>query len=111
MQDESPRIPSPVDAFGLPLWIEMDCPECGARLSRDCVLDVGVVLTPVYWGDLAVSYLCKKCSSLIEMRYRAVVKDVSGLSAILLAPEPPCKAKLYEDVVWEHHHGQDHGRK
>jgi hypothetical protein len=89
----------------------MDCPECGAALGRDCVMDIGVVLTPVYRGDLAVSYLCKKCSSLVEMRYRRVVKHAGDLSRILLASEPPCLARRYEDIVWEHQHGQDHSRQ
>ena len=111
MQDEPPKMPPSADDLGLPKWLEMDCPECGARLGCDSVMDLGVVFTPVYRGDLAVSYLCKKCSSLIEMRYRSAVKHLNDLSYMLMGGDPPCPAKRYEDVVWEHQHGQDHSRQ
>jgi hypothetical protein len=75
----------------LPEWLQVTCPDCGCDCGISAIMDISVLLTPKFFGNVAVGVLCPRCDTLSEFHYREAAPDADlrrflSLSSPLSAP-------------------------
>jgi len=68
--------------FGLPKWVETDCPTCKNRIALEDIMSFEVHFTPIFLGDISFSYMCKKCNSVFIRHAKCDVKHICDLMTI-----------------------------
>ncbi len=68
--------------FGIPKWIETECPTCKNRVDREDIVSLEIHFTPIFLGDVSFSYICKKCNSIFIKHIKCDVKHVYDLMVI-----------------------------
>jgi len=88
-----------ISEMNLPEWLSVECGSCKSRVGTKSILSIGIDMTPKMFGNLAVSYLCGGCSSLIEMHFVKAVMGTVDIASVLGADEPPSEPVSYVDLV------------
>jgi len=88
---------------GFPEWLSAECLLCGTRLTMMNAMDLGIGLTPKFFGDVIVGFVCPKCDTLSEFHWPGAVTD-GDLKRFLslpeeLAPKPVNRMELETNSV------------
>ena len=90
--------------FGLPKWVETECPSCKNKISKEDVLSFEVHFTPIFLGDLSFSYMCKKCNSIFIKHIKCNVKHIYDLMVIFKEESLNYRMDFRETFLNNHEH-------
>lgn len=89
--------------MGFPEWLSAECPDCGSRLTMMDAVDLGIGLTPKFFGNVIIGFVCPKCSTMSEFHWTeaATDGDLKRFFALPedLAPEPVNRIELDRSPV------------
>ena len=79
-----------IEEIGLPDWLLFGCPECEFNCGHAAIMDISVILTPKFFGNVSVGLLCPECSTCSEFHFREAAPDADIKRFLsLLAPPSP----------------------
>jgi hypothetical protein len=82
-----------IEKIELPDWLLLGCPECDYHCGHAAITDISVILTPKFFGNVAIGVLCPGCSTISEFHFREGAPD-ADLKRFLSLPAPPSPAVL-----------------
>ena len=85
--------------MALPDWTNIDCPFCNKKLPLRSIRSISMKLNTRNMGDLALEFICDKCSKMDTLYFRKDAKNIAEFVSLLEnKSKPQSKAILEEDM-------------
>jgi hypothetical protein len=82
-----------IKEFGIPSWMRGVCPYCQAELPETSIFSFGVCLSPIFFGDFYIDYVCPKCDSMCELHFESSVLSMPDIAI------PPDKKPVTRESI------------
>jgi len=87
--------------WGIPKWMNVKCPFCGAELPLRSIRSIGFKLNTRNMGDIILEVLCEKCSKMDTIYFHKQIESVKDFVPFLTGEKSPSGEPFIEEKMYK----------